>query len=83
MSKEYRLRDFNPQDIEKIKKYLETVFIGWISVVAEEKIEEFIEEMQDTPFTGDDTFHLNLTMHILGNDLLAAIGVAQNERPIK
>ena len=82
MSKSYRISEFSDEDLETAKMFIKKAILGWIVVTIDEKVEEWVEGLWDIPFGGEDDFNLNLTITTMGNDLLAAIGAAKNEREL-
>lgn len=75
----YSLNEFSEEEIKLLHIYLKKVLFGYVKIIADDKINEIIEQLRGTTFETNDNIHLNFEVITLGNDILAALGVARNE----
>ena len=66
------------EERELAKGYLKKAFMGWLKITLDEKVDQWFEKLERVTFAGEDEFHLELVMTTKGNDVLAAMGVAQD-----
>lgn len=78
--KSYCLQDFDEADVIKAKQYLKSAFLGWLRVRLDVTFDAWFEKMKEMSFVKDDTFTFGLKFNAIGNDILAAIGSAQNSK---
>ena len=76
----HMLTDFNPEDIKEAKKYVKKACLGYITSTIDYKVDMIFKDIENTLFTGQDIFHICFDINTIGNDLLAALGAARNER---
>lgn len=76
----YRLSDFDVRDIDRAKKYIRSAFLGYMTATLDNKIDLMINQLRKTFFTAEDILSFDFRLDIIGNDLLAAIGAACNDR---
>ena len=79
-SKHYNLSDFKEEDIKKAKEFLKKAIIGFVTTTVDEKVDIFIDQIKTFSFCGTDTFSINWEIETIGNDILASLGCAINER---
>ena len=77
---DYKLSEFNTEDIKKAKEYVKLALLGFMTSTIENKIDDIFKNLWKTSFRGDDIFSFCFNIETKGNDLLAAIGAACNER---
>lgn len=72
------LSKLDQNEIDLAVHFIDQALLGFMRMTSKQKAAQLFESIGHLTIRGDDAFNMSYTIHTIGNDLIAAIGVAKN-----
>lgn len=80
IDKLYRLSDYTGDEIAMGKIFIKKAILGFVREKIDETVDRIFITLLKTAFMGNQQITIHFDVNTLGNDLLAALGAARNEK---